>query len=65
VTRFFPQNCLSCRVLGLKRSIARDYKQVSVSLASIEGTVASGMIRSNQPFRLILASRPDGYLQLT
>ena len=36
----------SRRVLGLKRSIGRDYNQVPISLSLIEGTCASGTIRS-------------------
>src|SRR5271157_104454 len=43
---YLERNCLSRRVLGLKRSIGHDYNQGPVSLSLIEGTVASGMIRS-------------------
>ena len=44
--RYLERNCMSRRVLGLKRSIGRDYNPVPISLSLIEGTCASGTIRS-------------------
>src|SRR5271166_3418819 len=44
--RHLERNCMSRRVLGLKRSIGRDYNQVPISLSLIEGTCVSGMSRS-------------------